>query len=60
MVSEYGDEAGRAAYRWKLDKRGIVAHDGLEVFGSVEDHPVEFARHDDGVTRDHRFSLKND
>lgn len=59
MIPIHGNQARRTADGWELDKSRVVRHDGLEVLCAIENHPIEFARNDDSITRDDALTLYN-
>jgi hypothetical protein len=41
VVAKYSDKTSGTTNRWKLDKSCVIAHDGLEIFGTVSHHPIQ-------------------
>lgn len=57
MITENGNQAGRAAQGRELNEGSVVMHQRFEVLSAFRNHPVELARQNRGVSGDNLLAL---
>lgn len=57
MIAENADKACLTSDGGKMNVRSVVGHDRLELVQALEQHPIELAREDGGISRNERFTL---
>lgn len=57
MIAEYTDKTGLTSDGGKINVGPVVGHDRLELVQTLEQHPIELARKDCGISRNKRFTL---
>ena len=57
VVAKYSNKTSGTTDRWKLDKSCVIAHDGLEILGTVSHHPIQLPWQNCSISGDDALTL---